>query len=61
MIRNVIKLVQWNVYILIERDKKKQREIAEMIGKTQHVVSKDYRITKTKIEEMREILKEIFS
>ncbi len=61
MIQSVIKPVQWNVYILIERDGKRQREIAEMLGKTQQAVSKDYRVAKTKIEELRDILKEIFS
>ena len=59
-IQEVMKPVQWNVYVLIERDGKKQREIADMLGKTQQAVSKDYKVAKAKIEEIREVLKEIF-
>ena len=59
-VKREMKPVQWNVYILIERDGKKQKEIASMLGKTQQAVSKDYMVAKAKIEAIREILKEMF-
>lgn len=51
-----IRPVQWNVYVMIERDGKRQKDIASMLGITQQAVSKDYRMARKAIESLRELL-----
>lgn len=51
---------QWKIYVLIERDGKRQREIAADMGITQQAVSKSYRKACKKILELRDCLNIMF-
>ncbi|MCR5625309.1 MAG: hypothetical protein K6G11_08765 [Lachnospiraceae bacterium] len=59
-VENAMKPVQWNVYIMIERDGKRQKDIADMLGKSQQAVSKDYKIAKETIDSLLDKLKKMF-
>ena len=60
IVQDAMKPIQWDVYVMIKRDGKKEREIAEELGKTQQAVSKDYIKAKETIDSLREALKQMF-
>lgn len=59
-LKKEMKPVQWDVYIMVKRDGKKQKEIASILGKTQQAVSKDYLAAEKKVEKLRELLMSMF-
>ena len=50
----------WRVYVLIESEGKKQKEVAKELGITQQAVSKDYKKACKMIMELRDYLNEAF-
>ena len=50
----------WRVYVLIESEGKKQKEVAKELGITPQAVSKDYKKARKKIIELRDYLNEAF-
>ena len=59
-VRSSLKPIEWQVYVMVERDGMKQKEIAEEIGISQQAVSRYYKKACEKIAELREYLKKIY-
>ncbi len=59
-VKDALKPAQWKVFVLIECQGKKQREVAEEMGVSQQAVSKEYANARKVIEKLREGLRKAF-
>jgi RNA polymerase sigma factor (sigma-70 family) len=61
VLQEAMKPKQWKVYVLIEGEGMKQREVADLLSVTQQYVSREYKKACEKVVELRGLMKKIYA